>query len=395
MTEESTATKESETIGSYTSADEEQTQIFLQQDGTTVTGKGASVSGNIVTINQGGAYLISGTLEDGQIYVDASGDEDVYLLFSGIDISHVSDAAVYVENAENTIIVLKDGTNNRLQSGSSAELSAIEDSEDGNSKGAALYARDNLSITGTGALEVFGYINNGIHTTNNLSIESGTISVEARNNGLKGKDSVSISDGVFSIVSGGDGIKADDTTGEGYGTIAITGGAFSIESRSDAIQAETTLEISDGTFSIVSGGGSENAVFSSENGWGSPDSGWDMSDESKTSTKGFKCGTKMWITGGDFSVNSCDDAFHSNGNIQIAGGTFNIATGDDGIHAGAELTIASGDEITVIDSQGNVLISHVSAKEGNSVVFSCPELTYGETYILNAGSQSVEIALDS
>jgi len=540
--EESTIIKENETIPSYAAAEDGQTQILLQQNGTTVTGSGASVSENIVTINQGGTYLISGTLEDGQIYVDASNDENVSLVFSGIDISNVSDAAVYIENAENTIIVLEDGTNNRLQSGSSVELDSIEDSEDENNSGAALYARDNLSITGTGSLEVLGYINNGIHTTNQLNIESGTISVEARNNGIKGKDSVSISDGVISIASGGDGIKSDDTTGEGYGTITITGGDFSIESKSDVMQAETTLEISGGTFSVVSGGGSENATFSSEKGWGSPDSGWDMSDESETSTKGFKCGVEMRITGGDFSVDSRDDAFHSNGSIQILGGTFDIATGDDGMHAGTELTIeegniqitgsyeglegnqillcggdisivasddginayggqsgwgwgssgsateetpdlsimggnvsinsggdgldsngnltveggvvivdgpsdsrngaldsgsenggicavnggtvlalgnsgmaetfdesseqysfrhdfstyfAVGDEITVIDSQGNVLFSHVSAKEGNSVVFSCPELTYGETYVLNAGNQSVEITLDS
>ena len=330
-TVESAITKETEPILTSAAAGEEQIQIHLQQNGTTVTGTGASVTGNTVTISRGGTYFLSGTLDDGQIYVDVGSNENVFLLFSGINISNTSDAAVYIKNAENTIIVLTDGTDNRLQSGNAAEMNTVDDSEDKNSSGAALYARDNLSVTGTGTLEVFGYINNGIHTTNHLNIESGTIFVEARNNGLKGKDSVNISGGDFSIGSGGDGIKSDDTTGEGYGLISITGGTFFIDSKSDAVQAETTLDISGGVFSVVSGDGSENVIFSSEKGWGSPDSGWDISDESETSTKGFKCGAEMRITGGDFSVNSRDDAFHSNGSVRIAGGTFDIASGDDGI----------------------------------------------------------------
>ncbi len=540
QTEGATAAEENGTGTSPTGAEAGRTQILLRQDGSEVEGTGASVSGNIVTISQGGAYSVSGTLEDGQIYVDTGSGEEVSLLFSGLDIRNASDAAVHIENAGHTAIVLEDGTKNRLQSGSSAEMDPVGDAEDGNASGAALYARDDLSITGTGSLEVYGYINNGIHTTNRLDIENGTISVVARNNGIKGKDSVSISDGVISVAAGGDGIQSDDTTGEGYGTVAISGGVFSIESESDAVQAETTLEISGGTFSVVSGGGSGNAAFPSEGGWGSPDSGWDMSDESETSTKGFKCGEEMRITGGDFTVDSRDDAFHSDGGIQISGGTFELASGDDGIHAGTELLVedgsirvtgsyeglegnqirlgggeisitasddginayggqsgwgsfgnsagetpelcitggnvsvnaggdgidsngnltieggvlvidgpsdsrngaidpgpenggtctvnggtvlalgssgmaegfdegsgqysflynfgtsfAAGDEITVTDSQGNELFCHVSAKEGNSVVFSCPELAGGGTYVLSAGSQSVEVTLDS
>ena len=38
-------------------------------------------------------------------------------------------------------------------------------------------------------------------------------------------------------------------------------------------------------------------------------------------------------------------------------------------------------------------LEHAAAKSFSSVVFSCPELKIGETYVLSAGEQTVEIAL--
>ena len=39
------------------------------------------------------------------------------------------------------------------------------------------------------------------------------------------------------------------------------------------------------------------------------------------------------ITGGNFKINTADDAIHSDGDITITGGEFEISTGDDAIHA--------------------------------------------------------------
>ena len=432
-------------------AGENQTEILLSDSGITVNGNGASASGNTVTITQTGNYSISGTVSEGQIYVNAGGSDSVILSLNGADISNSSESAVYIENAGYTLIKLEDGTTNRLQSGAVVEISASEDSSDSNASGGAVYARDDLGITGTGSLQVFGYINNGIHSSNNITIDSGNIEVTALNNGIKGKDSVAISGGEIFVRSGGDGIKSDDTTGEGYGVIKISGGNISIESDSDGIQAETELEITGGDFSIISGGGSENAFsipgnggfgsFDGNNGRGRfggfdgdngdipsmPENGgrgrenfdgkrkfgeeenfsgmdlgnsevvsenvgsmpgnndmdgsfgggrmpsdggtppdipdgseggfgnfggfggfgnrgenFDMDDGSTVSTKGIKCGGTIRISGGSFSIDSYDDAVHSNNSIYITGGNFNIASGDDGIHADKELTVESG-----------------------------------------------------
>ena len=46
-------------------------QIQLEDTGIQVTGSGTLVSGSRVTIQKGGTYVVSGTLSDGQIYIDA------------------------------------------------------------------------------------------------------------------------------------------------------------------------------------------------------------------------------------------------------------------------------------------------------------------------------------
>lgn len=460
-------------------SDGEQIQINLQQDGSTTSDSSVRINRNCIVINKGGVYRISGTLTDGQIYVEVpNGQGNVTLVLAGVDITNLTDAAIYIENAEHTFIILENETINTLQSGSEMEIltgadtvnlknvdenyseyvavnlrnvtgnhedgkpgsygngdfrgqgggrgdnngnrgdfggrggfgeevpgllegmnpgdglpelpegmnpgggvpglqggmepnqgmqggmipGASEESNQGNTNvaansddatGGALYSRDDLTIAGNGTLQIYGYINNGIHVTNHLSIQSGTFAIEAVNNGIKGKDSLSISGGDFTIRSGGDGMKSDDTTGEGYGTILITGGTYQIESGKDGIQAETTLEIRDGSFSILTGGGSAGVEFKQDNGWRRRGFGWDLQSENEESTKGIKSGTQLTISGGNFSVDSRDDAFHTNGSMVIKNGSFTVATGDDGFHADIELTIEDG-EILISNSYEGV-----------------------------------------
>lgn len=297
-----------------------QAEITLSGDSASVSGTGASVSGGVVTITDGGTYSVTGSLEEGQIRVEAGDEDTVVLELNGAEVTNREDAAIHVENAGQTVILLGDGTVNRIQSGEetgisvgaetagetagsdAAEGSAGEtaadagtetggqetagsadteagepDAADGeeteDASGGAIYARDDLAISGTGTLQVLGYINNGIQTSNDLLIDSGTVEVTAVNNGIKGKDSVTITGGTFAITAGGDGIKSDDTTGEGFGVVTVSGGTFTIDAQGDGIQAETDLDISGGDFTIVTAGGSPEAVQTEETGGDRPGAG--------------------------------------------------------------------------------------------------------------------------
>ena len=269
-------------------------EITLNGDSASVSGTGASVSGGVVTITDGGTYSVTGSLEEGQIRVEAGDEDTVVLELNGAEVTNQEEAAIHVENAGQTVILLGDGTVNRIQSGEETAISAgaetagetagsadteagEPDAADGeeteDASGGAIYARDDLAISGTGTLQVLGYINNGIQTSNDLLIDSGTVEVTAVNNGIKGKDSVTITGGTFAVTAGGDGIKSDDTTGEGFGVVSVSGGTFTIDAQGDGIQAETDLDISGGDFTIVTAGGSPEAGTMEETGGDRPGAG--------------------------------------------------------------------------------------------------------------------------
>ncbi|MCH5194934.1 MAG: carbohydrate-binding domain-containing protein [Oscillospiraceae bacterium] len=352
-------------------AEKDQTEISLSDKSGTVS------------ITKGGSYSLSGTLSEGQVYVNTS--DTVVLILDDANITNSSDAAIFIENGD-VYIELKEGTANRLQSGTETEIvTAAEDTENTVS-GAALRAKDDLYITGTGKLEVLGYINNGIQSSNNLIIESGKIEVTALNNGIKGKDSVSITDGSISVRSGGDGIESDTDIAIGGGDISIISGGGS---------ENASIVFGNGDFGGFGGRGNfggfgadgeppempengDRENFGGRGGKGGfrdfgdngdtpsempgnlrsmPDSNdrgvkgnfdgfrgesFDMDDESAVSTKGIKCGGSIKISGGTISIDSYDDAIHSNDSITITGGTFELSSGDDGIHADKTLTVEDG-----------------------------------------------------
>ncbi|MCC8103607.1 MAG: carbohydrate-binding domain-containing protein [Clostridiales bacterium] len=349
--DEERAAATEKTIDTY--ADEDNAvQVTLADDGSTVSGNGATVSENVITISEGGSYWFTGSLSDGQILVDVDGDETVVLMLAGVEITNTTDAVIYVENAGLAIVYLADGTENLIVSGEDTGSSAADGEVDDTAEGGAIWAKDDLMIGGSGSLTVKGFLNNGIQTSNDLTIENGIITVDAVNNGIKGKDSVTILGGTITVTAGGDGIKSDDDSGDGYGVVTIEEGEIQIECGGDGIQAETVMTISGGSIQITSGGGSAEAATASatsmSEGWASFFSGWDMEDEDTESMKGMKAGSEMQIAGGTILVDSYDDSIHSNGTITILDGNITVSSGDDGVHADTELTISDG---TIVVSQ--------------------------------------------
>ena len=245
---------------------DEKSAVKIKLDGDTVTAddENVEVDGSKVTITGAGTYVLSGTLNDGQIVVDSDDKDSVRLVLNGAEITCSSSSAIWVKDGD-TIITLADGTENTLTDG--AEYTT--DSEDDTPK-AAVYAKDDLTFNGTGSLTVNGNYKNGIQCKDALKFVSGTYTITAANNGLVGKDSVSVKDGTYTITSGGDGIKSTNTDETDKGYVIIDGGTFTITAEGDGIQAETLLRVNDGEFTITTGGGSANAVQKNEMGGGDP-----------------------------------------------------------------------------------------------------------------------------
>ena len=106
----------------------------------------------------------------------------------------------------------------------------------------------------------------------------------------------------------------------------IVGGTFNINSVSQALSGKDAVKIYGGVFNIESQG----KGIKSEN-----------VDETE---KG-----NIYINGGEFNLNTVDDALHTSGSIFIDEGNFTIKTEDDGMHADKDLVI-NGGNINITES---------------------------------------------
>ena len=265
---------------------------------------GVAIDGTKLTIMSAGNYCISGTLDDGQIIVDTNDNQTVTLILNGAKISSSTRAPLFVEDAQETVIVLADNTKN-----------VLTDTQN-NADNATLCSKDDLVICGNGALTVTGNANDAIRSNDGLVIEDGTITVTSVDDGIRGKDYLVINGGTITVTSVGDGLTSDNDEQQDLGYVSVTDGSITVVStQGDAISAQTNLVVTGGTFMLTSGGGS-NAL-----------------PNDAISTKGLKAGVSLVVDGGDFVISSSDDAVHSNDVIVINDGVFDVASGDDAMHA--------------------------------------------------------------
>lgn len=400
-------------------------KISLSDDSTTVssgssdnsstddTVDSVTVDGNVITITSGGTYIISGTLTEGKLVIDAD-DEKVQLVLDNADITCATSAAIYVKSAGKTFITLAEGSENILMN--TAEFETIDD----NNIDAVIFSKDDLALNGSGTLTINSENGHGIVSKDDLKITGGTYNITAASHALSGKDSVRIAAGTFNLVSGKDGIHSENADDSSKGYVYIAGGEFTIDSTGDGIDASNIVQIDGGTFDITAGGGVENSTKthednmvggpgggkgpqmgeapsgevpdgnapsekpsgeapqgdpgnnSSENSGsdnsssdretppekpdsntnqaaGTEQSESDTSDSNSASTKGIKADGRLYINGGTFTINSADDSVHSNSAVTINDGTYTLTTGDDGVHSGEAVEI-NGGTITISES---------------------------------------------
>lgn len=314
--------------------------VSLNGDTAACDSDWVQVSGGTVTISHEGTYIISGALNDGMIIVNAGDGEKVQLVLDGADINSESSAAIYVAQADKVFITSASGTENTLSNG--GEYRAIDE----NNIDSVIFSKSDLTLNGAGNVTVNAEAGHGVVSKDDLILTSGTYNITAASHGLSGKDSVRIAAGAYSITSGKDGVHSENTDDDSLGFVYIEDGTFNINSDGDALSAASYMQINGGEYDLTAGGGSENGESHQETmgGFGRPgetasDSSAGESDDTD-SMKGLKAGGDMIIYGGVFSIDSADDAIHSNSNVKINGGAYTVSTGDDGVHADANVSIS-------------------------------------------------------
>lgn len=338
--------------------------ITLSGDSASADSDAVRISGTTVRITEEATYVISGTLDDGMLVVDASDTAKVQLVFDGVQISSGTSAALYVLEADKVFLTLAEGTENALSNG--GEFVAVDD----NNIDGALFSKQDLTVNGAGSLTVTSPAGHGIVCKDDLVITGGVYIVYAAGHGIDVNDSIRIADATLTVDAGKDGIHAENNDDSTLGYVYISDGTLKLEAEGDGISAGSTMQIEGGSFDILSGGGSENGTQSSSDSWGgfmggrlgtgSPTTAADSEDS--TSMKGLKAGSGLLVRGGTFAIDAADDGVHSNADITVEDGSFTAATGDDGFHADETLTITDGSvSITAygdgIDANGSLAVS--------------------------------------
>lgn len=339
--------------------------IEFTNSGVNSQSDAVTVEGTTVTIKKDGVYVINGSCEDGKIVVDAPATAKPQLVLKGVNITSKTSAPIYIVNGDKVFITLEDGTENTLANGGSFIAA------DQNNIDSVIFSKQDITINGGGTLNVTSPAGHGIVSKDDLVITGGVYSITTASHGIDANDSIRLSGAEINVTAGKDGIHAENSDDTTLGFVYIKDGSYTISAEGDGISASAYMQIEDGNFDIITGGGSENASKQSSDNWGGFQGGGGgmgrpgdrgpggpggmggmmrptssttttVTDEASTSIKGLKAATEMQISGGNFKIDSADDAIHSNGSITVSGGSFEISTGDDGFHADQKLSITNG-----------------------------------------------------
>ncbi len=231
--------------------------ITLKDNASSVSGSGAEVKDNTITIKSEGTYVISGTLTEGQIIVEAADTEKVQLVLNGATIHNSNSAAIYIKSGDKVFITLEEDTVNTLTDGT--EYVQTDD----NTVDGVIFSKADLTLNGTGTLNLTAGYKHGIVSKDDIVVTGGIYNITAVKDAINGKDAVKIKAGTLTLSSDtGNGIQsknADDTT-KGY--VYIAGGTISVVKCQEGIEG-TVIIIDDGVINITASDDGMNAASGS------------------------------------------------------------------------------------------------------------------------------------
>lgn len=403
-------------------------KVMLSDGGITAEGDGVLVSGNVAVIQKQGTYVVSGSMEDGQIRIEAGDEGVVRLVLNGVELWGETTAPVYGDGKSKVVLILAEGSENVIGDGG---LYQYEDTSQ-DEPDAPVFVNGDLTINGLGKLEVHGNYKNGIHSKDSLKIMSGTIDIKAVNDGLKGRDCVIIRDGELNIQSGKDGIKANHDKDPEKGFVWIDGGQIAIEAKDDGIQAETSLIVCGGQIDVRESqeglAGKTVDILDGRIRAVTEDDGINSAASVNTEREKMQDqeGVYTRIAGGQVWLNAKADGIDSNGDLYVEGGELYISgpvSRGDGIldyNGSARITGGvvfaagtsgmmqtfgedslqnylvvyweegkqAGDVIRLTDQKGDVLGEYAPEKDFDTVILSVPGLENGSVYQVVAESSN-------
>ena len=332
---------------------EESGSVMIQLNGDTATANSDSVqiSGTDITITKEADYIISGTLDDGRIIVNAPDTAKLRLVLNGVTINSETSAPLYIFEADKVFVTLADGTENILSNGGTFTVASGDD---------AFPAAETLTVT-AGTIDITESYE-GLEALD-IRVEGGDITLVASDDGLNaagGTDSSGTTGGRDGRFGGGPGGNGGGTGGNGGGmssswdgSIVISGGSLQINASGDGIDANGSVTISGG-YTVVTG----------------PTQG-------DTATLDYD--VSAVITGGTFIGTGASGMAQTFSDSEQ--GVVSVSTGSQ----------SAGTAVTLADQEGNTLITCTPEESFQVVILSSPDLVSGETYTITIGDASAEV----
>ena len=271
----------------------------LDLSNQTYTGDGIEIKNERVYITQGGDFTLSGTFAGG---VTVSTDEKVKLRLNGVSLSTTDEPCIYFEKADKAYITLTKDTENHLTSACDS---------------AAVYSKENLEIKGSGTLTVKASVGHAIKASDDLTVEEGTLVLEAFKDGIHVNDTFRMTGGTVNIVSGGDGIDSESI-------VDIQGGTLDIQTTGEPVVSAQETTQNDQRFPMEQ---NTDVTFSS-------------------SSKGINAEWLVSIHGGEITVKAASHAIHCADEIMLTGGRLTLSSEyEKGISAHGNVTVSGADTV--------------------------------------------------
>ena len=237
-------TQESQSVTSFqaqTSYEESQaSQITLADQTATVTGQGASFSGQTLTITQAGTYVLTGSGKNIKLVVEAADTDQVHLVFQNLTLEGEG-TLLQVNKAQEVVISLAEGSQNAL-----TESQASDDEE----VKATIHSQVPLTLNGTGNLTLTALTKNALEVEDDLKVLGGTYTVKAANHGFKAEGALDIEAATLTIEAGKDGLHAEHDETTERANVSLNPTQLSIAATEDGVDAGNELTIKGGTITV-------------------------------------------------------------------------------------------------------------------------------------------------
>ncbi|MGN0290641.1 MAG: carbohydrate-binding domain-containing protein [Lachnospiraceae bacterium] len=362
-------------------------------DKITIDGTGVTEKDNVITITEGGEYVLTGTLKEGSVVVNT--EDDVRITLNGANLTGKNTPAIYGENSNSIYINTKKGTENTI-----SDSGEYEDAK------GSIFSNDVLVLTGNGSLTVTGNYKHAICSDDVIYMESGTVHIaSAVKDGFHANDGICIDGGILTIENVNDALESE-------GAFVVNDGKLTINAKDDGLTTLGNMEINGGTIEILSceeGLEAKNACVINAG-----------TIEITANDDGINAGNELKIAGGNiFTEVARGDGLDSNGSLEISGGltvamggaqpeggidcdqreivitggTLIACGGSNSAVSESESKVVSvllgsanaGDKIGILDKDGNTVFAFETEKEYANMVLSVETIEKDGEYTVYIG----------